>query len=601
MLTFKKFENKLRGLTDAIARFPLTTIFLLAAAIVNAISISTETDDYSKFLYTFVVGTFLSAVLQVTYERFFSKLSTRVLLMGAGILLTAGYYLIIMHSPTTLGLETGIRTLVTNFALLIAFIWVTVIKSKISFNQSFMITFKSFFHSLFFSAVIYLGINIIILAIDQLIFNVNYTVYSHTANIVFVLFAPMYFLSLIPIFPGGGNRNNNQEQKDKQHEMILKVAHCPKFVEVLISYIIIPLIAVFTLILLLYIFQNIGGKFWTDNLLEPLLVSYAITVILVYILASEMNNSFTNWFRKIFPKILVPIVIFQIVASVLSLAVTGLTYGRYYVILFGVFAAIAGILLSFIPVRKNGMIALMLIVFSVISILPPVDAFTMSRTSQTQTLKKVLVKNNMLENNRIKANQSISNQDKEIITNSVSYLSMMEYTKKIDWLPDDFNIYDDFSKTFGFDEYYPQQVDMKNQSVYVMLDTQLPMTIDISPYDTFVKFTLDLQNNNKDEKIADFEKSGKHYTLVQKTTAGKVDIHVLGENNEELISFPTQEIFDHFYNRITTKEQISVKEATFSKENSHAKLAFIVQNANIDKSQQPPYYYADLYMFVEIK
>ena len=298
-----------------------------------------------------------------------------------------------------------------------------------------MITFKSLFNSLFFSGITYAGLSLIILAIDQLLFRVSNTVYPHTANIVFVIFASMYFLSLIPIFPGAVDDNKDQEQNDFQNETIQKAAHVPKFLEVLISYIIVPLIAVFTFILLVYILKNIGGEFWTDNLLEPMLVAYAITVILVYILASEINNSFTKWFRKISPKILVPIVIFQIASSILSVGETGITYGRYYVILFGVFAAIAGVLLSFLPVRKNGIIALLLIVFSAISIVPPVDAFTISRTSQTETLKNVLVKNNMLENNRIKANASISNKDKEIITNAVSYLSMMEYTNKIDWFP----------------------------------------------------------------------------------------------------------------------------------------------------------------------
>ncbi len=36
-------------------------------------------------------------------------------------------------------------------------IWVPVIKSEISFNKSFMITFKSFFIALFFSGVIFAG------------------------------------------------------------------------------------------------------------------------------------------------------------------------------------------------------------------------------------------------------------------------------------------------------------------------------------------------------------------------------------------------------------------------------------------------------------
>ena len=115
-------------------------------------------------------------------------------------------------------METSIRTAVTNFALLFAFIWVPVIKSKINFNQSFMITFKSFFNTVFFSGIIYAGLSLIILAIDQLLFSVNYTVHSHTANIVFVLFAPMYFLSLIPRFPGVASDNKNPDQEHSQTE-----------------------------------------------------------------------------------------------------------------------------------------------------------------------------------------------------------------------------------------------------------------------------------------------------------------------------------------------------------------------------------------------
>lgn len=594
MLTIKKFENRLRGLNNAIARFPLTTLFLLAVAIVNAISIENDKADYSNYLFTFIVGTFLSAVLQVLYERFFTKRLTRLLLMGAAILLSAGYFLIIRDAPV-FDMETSIRTGVTSFALLFAFIWVPVIKSTFNFNQSFMITFKSFFNTVFFSGIIYAGLSLILLAIDQLLVPVHYTVYPHTANIVFVLFAVMYFLSLIPRFPGVPN----QDKEHSQDETIQRAAHCPKFLEVLISYIIIPLLAVFTLILIIYIVQNIGGDFWTDNLLEPMLVSYAITVILVYILASEINNRWTELFRKLFPKILIPIVIFQIIASVLKISDMGLTHTRYFVIIFGVFAAIVGILLSFLPVRKNGIIALLLIVFSAISIVPPVDAFTISRNSQADTLKNVLVKNNMLENNQIKANSSISNKDKEVITKSVSYLSMMEYTKDIEWFPHDFEMYQDFYNTFGFEEYYPEQKDMTNDSIYVSLGEK--EALDISQYDTLVKYSVDPQNKSADEKITELTHAGKQYTLTQKTIDGKVVLKIIGENNEELINFNTKEIFDHFYNYNIMKDQISVKQATFTKENDQAKIELVVQNLNIEKMSNPPYYFAELFILVDIK
>lgn len=595
MKQIKKLQDRLRGLNYAIARYPLTAAFLLAAAVINAYDISTG-KDYSKFLITFAVGAFFGAVLQVAYERFFHKSSVRMILMGAAVLLTAGYYLIIMPAPK-LSMEIGIRTSVALFALLIAFIWVPVIKSRISFNESFMAAFKSFFNSLLFSGVIFGGISIIIAAVNQLLFRVDEKAYPHAANIVFILFAPMYFLSLIPVYPGVKENDKTQEAADIQEEKISTAAYCPKFLEILISYIIIPLISVFTIILLIYIIRNIGGKFWTDNLLEPMLVSYSIAVILLYVLSSRLENKFSQFFRRIFPKVLVPIVLFQIISSVMSLGDTGITHTRYYVILFGIFAAAAGIILSIVPVRKNGIVAAMLIVFAVVSIVPPVDAFTISRTSQTGILKNVLLKNNMLENNLIKPNASISEEDKKTITKSINYLYMMDYTDKIEWLPKDFIIYEDFKKTFGFNQYEAPRDFIPG--VYVGLEQQSP--INIIGYDSFVYFNVHIPDKNITDNICDIVKSGKNYTLKKYTTDTECNVYLEGENGKELIRFSVREIFDKFYNYNSGKGLITAEEATFSKENDIAKITFVVQNLNIDKNPHQTYYGADLYAFIMIK
>jgi len=577
----KKFKDRLTGLTDAISRFPLTTLFLLAAAVVNAYSISTEKDDI-KLLLTFILGAFLSAVAEVSYERFFSKYSSRLALMGAAIILTGGYYLIIRPAPN-LSTEIEIRTVVAMFALLWAFIWVPVIKSSTSFNKSFMITFKSFFISLFFSAIIYGGISIILVAFNELIFKIGYTAYPHTANLIFILFAPLYFLSLIP---------NYSRAKD---DTVDQAAHCPTFLRILLSYIFIPLVAMFTLILVLYIFKNISGAFWDDNLLEPMLVSYAITVILLYILVSELENKFTVLFRKVFPKVLIPIVLFQVASSVISLNEMGVTHTRYYVILFGVFAIIAGVLLSFLPVRKNGILAALLIIFSAISIVPPVDAFTISRNSQVATLEDELLKYDMLENNKIKPNDSVSEKDRKIITNTVQYLDRMGYTKEIAWLPRNFDVYKDFYDTFGFHEY--QESGDENQPVYLTMEPSMP--INIEGFDRFVQMDLYPFDNDGKQKINDFEKAGKTYTLVTDTKGKRIDLKLVGEDSQELIRFNTQEIFDKFYHYNATKGTITAEEATFTKENRRAKLTMVVQNVSIEK--QANQNNAGIFVFIQIK
>ena len=598
MKQIEKLRNRLRGLTNANSRFPLTAAFLLVAAVINAIAINTQDSDYVKYLLTLVIGAFLGAVVQTVYERYFNNGTTRAILMGAVTLLTVGYYLIIMSVPK-LSMEINIRTSVALFALLIAFIWVPTIKSRISFNESFMVAFKAFFITLFFAGVIYGGISIIIFAINQLLFNVDYKFYSHTANLVFIIFAPMYFLSLIPVYPGERDKDSGKAKIDQQDNLVNKMAICPKYLEILISYIIIPLTAIFTIILILYIILNIGDKFWSNNLLEPMIVSYSITVILVYILSSRLQNRFSDLFIKIFPKVLVPIALFQTISSIIRIGDMGITHTRYYVILYCIFATVAGIVFSIKPVQKNGIVAVMLIVFSIISILPPVDAFTISRISQTNLLERVLLKNNMLEDNIIKPNSLISEDDKQKIIKSVNYLGMMEYTSKTAWLSDDFNYYEDFYKTFGFYQY--DQPDENNQ--YVNVNLPQGTLIDIAGYDYMV-FT-NISKSDKDVidevTIGEIDKSGKIYTLLKNISQDLNDIKLVDENKKEILSFSMKEIFDKFENFHTDNGMISVDEATFTIENDQATIALVIQNLNMDNKLVKEYYGADFYVLVKIK
>ena len=591
-----KLQNALKGLTNAITRFPLTTLFLLGAVIVNAIDINGG-GDYSKYLLTLIVGAILGAVAQVIFERFYQGSYSRLALNGGAALLTVGYYLIIMPLPE-LSMEISIRTAVALFALLIAFIWIPSIMSKASFNESFMIAFKGFFISLFFAGIIFAGTSIIMAATNELLFEVDSEAYSHAANIIFILFAPIYFLSLIPVYYGKADENQNEESMELKEDKIGKMANCPKYLEILISYIIIPLTAVFTLILGVYIATNLGSDFWSDNLLEPMIVSYSITVILVYILASRLENRFAQLFRKIFPKVLVPIVIFQVIASVMKIGDTGMTHTRYFVIVFGIFAIASGIIFSILPVRKNGIIAVILIVISVISIVPPVDAFTVSRNNQTAILHDTLIKNNMLDDNRIKPSPNISSGDREKIVEALGYLERLDYTERIPFLPSGFNYYSDFEKVFGFNMYEPQD---ESKFAYFRLNDKA--MLDIAGYDVLTETAVIISRNNKnDEVIGNINKTGKSFVLKKVTTSEDCIISLVEENEQELLSFSTKEIFEKFNESDSSvKEMISLEEATFSKENEDAAITVVVKTLNMETSTDSFYYNADIIILVKIK
>lgn len=616
MKSIEKLQKTLSGLYEAISRYPLTVIFLIAAAIANSMGIE-RGEPYTKELLTFIVGAFLGFTVQAAYERFYIKFLHRAILMSISIVLALGYYLIVNQSVTT-SLETWIRTSVALFALFIAYIWVPVIKSKVTFNESFMSAFKAFFNSFLFSLVLFTGISLILTAIDLLLFPINEKSYMHTLNIVEVLFAPIYFLSLIPIYPGLSNKNllkNNLEANTDNiefnkeiikydEEKIFKSSSCPKFLEILISYIIIPLLSVYTAILIIYIIKNINTKFWSDNRLEPMLVGFAITVILLYILASRLENKFAILFRKIFPKLLVPIVIFQIISSMLRIQYTGITHGRYYVILFGIFAVISGIFLSIIPVRKNGIIAILLIGFSLFSIIPPMDAFTISRTNQQKKLENVLIKNTMLVDNKITPNSSISDEDKKIISTTMNYLEMMGYTKKIEYLGKDFNLYRDFYNTFGFYRY--EDNIYRQDNIYMSLNRQSP--INISGYDTLVvtDFYIGKDSTNSNNKLCDFEKAGHNYTLSINYSLDSSDIWLSSDRNEELMRIHIKDVFDKFDTSVSgnypiSKDSISPEQATFTQENDRAVISLVALNINIEKSNFEHPYNGEFYIFVKIK
>ncbi|MGB6178286.1 DUF4153 domain-containing protein, partial [Carnobacterium sp.] len=436
MRIVKNLQQTFQGIIGASTRYPLTVLFLLALALLNGLTINQEKELYTNYLFTLFVGVVLSGVAQQVYERFFHKVNQRLILYALASLLTIGYYFII-PKENLYDLEVGIKTSVFVFALVLLYILIPTIKATLTFNESFMAAFKAFFITSLFTLIIASGTSSILFAIDRLLFSLDDKLTLHVLNIIFTLFAPLYYLSFTPLYEKSSEKYNSKEEKMATLEKIEESKSVPKVLKLLISYVIIPITVIYTAILLAYILLNIRSSFWTDNLLEPMLVSYAVTVIVVYILSSTIENQITVLFRKIFPKVLIPIVLFQTIASILKIGDMGITQGRYYVILFGVFATIAGLIFSFLPVKKNGVAIAVLIVFCILSIIPPIDAFTVSRINQTNLLEDTLMENSMLENDIIIPKSSISKEDKIRITETSDYLVNMNYDKKIEWLPDD--------------------------------------------------------------------------------------------------------------------------------------------------------------------
>jgi hypothetical protein len=604
MKNIDKLKLTLKGFTSTINRYPITILLFLFSAIFTSYHISTNNlNNIGEILLSLAFGAALFMVLQTVFERFCHGKKTRLIFTGLAALGAILYYLTVEFLVKNFSSEHAIKTMVFLFILLISFMWIPSIKSRFRFSESFMIIFKAFFIVALYSGVLYLGVALIIMAIDMLIVNVDSDAYAHLGNIVVYIYAPIHFLSLIPIYPRSSDNigseaegSSGNQAEDELTQRLNKAIEPSKFLGGLVSYIIIPITAIFTVILLLYVIMNITGDFWKDNLMEPLLVTFSITVIVVYLLASVIRSKPAVYFIKIFPKVMIPVVLFQTISSSLKIGELGITSGRYYVIMFGIFATVSAFIFSIRPNHKNNVIAPILIALSLISILPPTDAFTISKYNQINRLSNVLEKNEMLKDDKIVPNANIADEDKQIIINSVRYLSRMDYLKDINWLHDYYENYD-FQKTFGFNQFGNIPETEMPDSWRLFLAQWTP--IDISDYDIFVEADLYRVDQRSSSEITYLEYDG--YSIKQEGENGIGDIVLRDGQDNELIRYSLDSIFERFMDREPRFGDISRDEAEFISENDNVVLYIVVKTLSYEIWDTSEYQNINAYIMVKIK
>lgn len=606
MKLWNNFKISLAGISQSFLRFPITAIWLIALAVINAIQIENNMDSYGRFIYTCLVGAMLAVVAEHLYERFFVKKNQRWILLAGSVVLAIGYSSL-LPSGDFEKIAYSIRTFVILFALFIAFIWIPTIRNqKVFFHQSFLATLKAGFITVLFAGVLTAGVSAIIAAVDRLLFTVDWDFLWQILNIVWTLFASMYFLTLLPKYfdpkhqPFSNDRIEKKDSKSiQQQKTLADPFDVPRFFEVLLTYIVIPLTAVYTIILLVYVVMNIGGEFWTDNLLEPMLVSYALIVIIVYLLSCNIENKITVFFRKVFPKIMLPIVLFQTVSSVLKIQEMGITYGRYYVILFGVFATVAGVVFSFLPPSKNGFIAITLLVLAGVSIIPPIDAFTVARNSQLDILNETLQNNEMLQDDRVLAKSDIPIADKVLISRSLTSLYDMDELDRFAYLPTTFEPYgQEMEVTFGFPYTYSEEQDNGEfgQSAYLEWQSGEVIFLEGTDYmvrkyiyssdDEFKKPIQIKSDYNEETYMLTTEKSEPYYTL-----------RLLDSEQIELISVDLQPLFEQAFATSSGKAEVTQEDMTWIEENEWVKITIIAMSLDEYSGQTN----ADLYVFIDIK
>lgn len=434
-----------KDLSRAIARFPLTVLCLAGITAVSCYVIflrNTPPLILEKLALTFLVAAVLAMAAQFAVENASKLGALRAAAHIVSVVLAVGFFFLLWPAPR-IGSEIGVRSAVTVFALICVILWLPSKNGKTDFNRVALTHFKAVFTSALYAAVLSGGIAATLSAVDILLFQVDSVVYRYMLSVVWILFAGICDLSLLPEFG---------REEDAQREE--RAGKYPRFLEILISYIAVPLMGAYTAVLAAYFVKILMTHKWPSGQLGPLILAYSAVGLILLVLASLPQNRFAVWYRRLFPKALVPIVILQMVSVGIRLRAYGVTESRYYLALFGIFSLVIGVLLSVRPVAGNRLIALLAAGFAVISIIPPVDAFSVSRHSQISRLERILQSEGMLSGGVLTPKSSASEETKKETTSILSYLEGHAALDRISWLPQDFELYEDMETTFGFASTY---------------------------------------------------------------------------------------------------------------------------------------------------
>lgn len=519
-------------------------------------------------MFTFVLGAFLGIAAQFSCERFDKLARHRAVVYIISAFLTAGYYLIIMPVEN-IDYAVRARTFVAVFAMFCAFMWVPSCRGRFDFNKVALIHFKAAFTSILYSCVLSAGCASVIAAVDILLFKVNSDTYGYVMAVIWILFATVYYLSLLPRF-------NSDEEVDREYA--LNESHYPKFLEILVSYIAIPLVAAYTLVLAAYFIKILVTLKWPSGQLGVMVLSYSAAGLIIYVLASLLNNRFARLYQRIFPVVLIPVVIMQLISVGIRLNAYGVTESRYYVALFGVFSVVCGILLSFKPVAKNGLIAILAAGFAIFSVIPPVDAFTVSRVSQIDRLESMLSAEGILTDGELNPKSDVSMTLRLETTSIMNYLANRNYTGYLSWLPADFRTNKDMYGTFGFESAY-ESGDREN---YFFANRDMQQPLNISGYDIMLNLGS-YRGMEREKTVVDFEVRGVKYLMTtERLSSQEAYVAVKSADGTELVGTG---LYDFTKNLSpvsdSPKEALSPGNMTFDIEKDGYKLRIIFQDISI--------------------
>ncbi|MFO7636731.1 MAG: DUF4153 domain-containing protein [Clostridia bacterium] len=401
----------------------------------------------------------------------------------------------------------------------------------------------------FYVHVLYGGLSLITAALDRLFdLGIEGSVYGNIYIAVMGVVFSLLFLSDI--------------RKDQETSL-------PKVFEKLNSYVLMPLLSAYSLVIYAYFIRILLTFSIPDNMIANMVLWYVLigTGSLLVACSAEQENRFTLFFKKWFRVVMAVPLAMLFVSIGIRIAAYGITEGRYFTVAAGVWVVF--VLLFSLNKRKvtlSASVALAAVVF--IGAISPLNAFDVSVWSQNRQVQEIIRRNDMEQEGEIVRHEQIPEEEWFRLTDIAYYFSS-------------YHSLDDLALPSAFIESELSMPFFGRPDKYSYINImEIPVVLDVSGYSHLI------QNQYRGEP--------------QEYLAGSLRV-VLGENhvvrmyegNQLLYEKDLKEIVfaihaEHAAGASNQFISLNAEQLTFNDENDYIRVRIMIMNAGLQMDDTRP-------------
>jgi len=529
-------------------RFPIT-IILAFLHFITGIYIaevrSFQSDEFVEVNLLLFGSIFITAMFEMLYEKYFYK-QNRWLVRGIYSVITFAVSIIVFVEY----LRTNDYYNIYYFTLIpisiVLFLLIPILKKKENKEKYLQSVFSNFVITGIFAGVLWIGVEIILTTVNYLFFysgdSLFFRLTTYSFWFITEVFGASLFLSLL-----------------KKPDDDLENYKFPSIFNLLIKFVIIPLIVIYTGVLYIYMAKVLISMHLPKGLISHLVLWYTAFSVAVMILITPFTqkDKFFENFKKYFPYFSIPLIFASLFAVFQRTYQYGITENRYYVLI-SIFWLLFCMILYIRKMNITG-IFISLITCLVISVYTPLSAKNVSNFSQSQRLKRMLVKYGALKDGKIsKITQKLTNSEGSQIHTTIQYISDNSTIAKLNFKNEKGEVYStlgDLEKGLDVKEswkdYYYRSDDEGNYEERKVITYKVKnienseIISDIAGYDNFISY----KNVYNEDPINQENESEKYKIILKNKT-----ITINSKDGTELAKINYEDVVKQIASKLRTSK-----------------------------------------------